>query len=154
MMKKLQFKSEIKAPVEKVYRSMLGLDDKSTYEAWVSEFNPTSTFEGSWKKGEKIQFVGTDENGENGGMMAEIVENIPHQFVSIRTYGILKNGVEITAGPEVEQWVGGHENYFFEERNGITTVTVEIDIFDEYRDYFQEIYPKALNKLKSLIENS
>lgn len=31
-MKKLQFKKEIKAPAQKVYETMLGLNDKSTYE--------------------------------------------------------------------------------------------------------------------------
>ncbi len=52
-MKKVQFKTIINAPVSKVYRTMLGLENKSTYEAWTAEFNPTSTFEGSWQKGSK-----------------------------------------------------------------------------------------------------
>ncbi|HAA00483.1 MAG TPA: tungsten formylmethanofuran dehydrogenase, partial [Flavobacteriales bacterium] len=50
-MKKLQFKKEIKASSQKVYETMLGLKDKSTYEFWTSAFNPTSTFEGSWEIG-------------------------------------------------------------------------------------------------------
>jgi|SRR5690606_15555917 len=114
-MEKLQFKTIINAPAAKVYHTMLGLSDKATYEAWTSEFNPTSTYEGNWEKGSKILFIGTDENGVKGGMVSEIAENIPNKFVSIRSYGLLKDGVEITEGPEVEQWAGGFENYSFED---------------------------------------
>ncbi|HUH25610.1 MAG TPA: DUF1398 family protein, partial [Flavobacterium sp.] len=35
---------------------------------------------------------------------SEIIENIPNQFVSIRSYGILKGDTEITSGEEVEKW--------------------------------------------------
>lgn len=152
-MKKIQFKIDIKAPVNQVYRAMLGLEHKSTYEAWTAEFNPTSTYEGSWEKGSKIYFIGTDEKGEKGGMIAEIAEHIPNQFVSIRHYGILKGDTEITTGEEVEKWAGGEENYAFEEHNPITTVTVEVDVVDEYMDYFLTTYPRALKKLKEIIEN-
>lgn len=152
-MKKLQYKTNINAPVTKVYNTMLGLDSKATYQAWTAEFNPTSTFEGSWEKGSKIYFIGTGENGEKGGMIAEIAENIPNKFVSIRHYGILKGDTEITEGEEIEKWAGGLENYTFEENNGITTVTVEVDMTDDFVGYFNETYPRALGKLKSIIEN-
>lgn len=151
-MKKVQFKTEINAPIAKVYKTMLGLDNKATYEAWTAEFNPTSTFEGSWEKGSKILFIGTDENGEKGGMIAEVAENIPNKFVSIRHYGLLKGDTEITSGEEVEKWAGELENYWFEEHNGITSVTVEVGVSDEYMDYFQITYPKALKKLKAIVE--
>ena len=115
-------------------------------------FNPTSTDEGSWNKGEKIIFVGTDENGEKGGMVSEIAENIPNRFVSIRHYGILKDGKEINTGEEVEKWAGGLENYTFEEKNGSTSVRIELDAVEEFGDYFGQVYPKALDKLKEVCE--
>ena len=152
-MKKLQFKTNINAPIAKVYNTMLGLDNKATYEAWTAKFNPTSTYEGNWEKGSKILFIGTGEDGEKGGMVSEIAENIPNKFVSIRSYGILKGDTEITEGEEIEKWAGGLENYTFEENNGITTVTVDVDMTDDYIDYFNETYPKALNKLKELCES-
>ena len=86
-------------------------------------------------------------------MVAEIAENIPNKFVSIRSYGILKGDIEITEGEEIEKWAGGLENYTFEENNGMTTVTVDVDMTDDYVDYFNETYPKALNKLKSILES-
>lgn len=151
-MKKIQFTKEIKAPVSKVYKAMLGLDSKSTYEFWTAEFNPTSTYEGDWKKGNKILFVGTDENGKKGGMVSKIVEHKHAEFVSIRHLGFLDGDTEITSGEEVEKWAGGHENYSFKEINGITMVTVDMDIVDDHLDYFIETYPRALDKLKEISE--
>lgn len=151
-MKKLQFKVSINAPVSKVYNVMLGIDNKSTYEQWTALFNPTSTYEGSWDQGSKILFIGTDENGERGGMVSRIAENIPNRFVSIAHYGLLNAGKEITEGPEVEKWAGGLENYSFEENNGITMVTVEVDTTEDFVDYMNQNYPKALLKLKEIGE--
>lgn len=102
-MKKLQLKKDINASAEKVYNTMLGISNIETYEQWTAEFNPTSTYEGSWEKGSKIYFVGTDENGKKGGMVSEIADNIPFQFVSIRHYGMLDGENEITEGPEIEK---------------------------------------------------
>lgn len=151
-MQKLQFKKEINASAQKVYETMLGLKDKATYEYWVAIFNPTSTYEGSWDKGSKIRFIGTDENGKKAGMVSEIAENKPASFVSIRHYGFLDGDTEVTTGEQVEKWAGGHENYTFEEKNGATIVTVEMDTIDEYLDYFNNTYPKALDKLKEISE--
>ncbi|MCF4101897.1 SRPBCC domain-containing protein [Gillisia sp. M10.2A] len=151
-MKKLQFIKDIHASAEHVYNIMLGISNVETYEQWTSEFNPTSTYEGSWEKGSKIYFVGTDENGKRGGMVSEISENIPFQFVSIRHYGILDGENEITEGAEVEKWTGGLENYSFEENNGVTTVTVEVDALEDFISYFNETFPKALERLKKIAE--
>lgn len=151
-MKKLQYKVSIKAPVTRIYDCMLGTNSKSTYEQWTALFNPTSTYEGSWDKGTKMLFLGVDENGEKGGMVSRIVENIPNQFVSIQHYGLLKADKEITEGPEVEKWANGFENYTFEENNGITTVIVDLDTTEDFVDYMNETYPKALDKLKELCE--
>lgn len=151
-MKKLQFKVNIHAPVTRIYDFMLGTNSKSTYEQWTSMFNPTSTYEGSWKKGNKILFFGVDEKGEKGGMVSRIAENIPNQFVSIQHYGLLTADKEITEGPEVEKWTNGFENYTYEENNGTTTVTVDLDTAEDIVDYMNETYPKALDKLKELCE--
>lgn len=151
-MKKLQFKVKINAPVSRVYDRMLGTGSKSTYEQWTAMFNPTSTYEGSWDKGNKMLFVGVDEKGEKGGMVSRIVENTPNQFVSIQHYGILKAGKEITEGPDVEKWANGFENYSFEETNGTTTVTVDLDTTEDFVDYMNQTYPKALDKLKEICE--
>lgn len=151
-MKKLQFKVSINAPTDKVYDTMLGISNKSTYEQWTALFNPTSTYEGTWTKGSKILFIGTDEKGEKGGMVSEISANNPNQFISIRHYGLVKADVEITEGPEVEKWANGFENYTFVENNGTTTVIVDLDTTEDFLGYMNETYPKALDKLKEICE--
>lgn len=151
-MKKLQFKVSINAPSNKVYDVILGISKKSTYEEWTALFNPTSTYEGSWDKGNKILFIGVDEKGEKGGMVSRIAENIPNQFVSIQHYGLLKADKEITEGPEVEKWANGFENYHFEENNGATIVRVDLDTTEDFLDYMNQTYPKALDKLKEICE--
>lgn len=152
ILKKLQFKISINVPTNKVYDTMLGISNKSTYEQWTALFNPTSTYEGSWTKGSKILFVGIDDKGEKGGMVSEIFDNIPNKFISIRHYGLVKAEVEITEGPEVEKWANGFENYTFEENNGTTMVTVDLDTTEDFSGYMNETYPKALNKLKEICE--
>ena len=151
-MEKLQFKVNINAPATKVYDVMLGISNKSTYEQWTFLFNPTSTYEGSWDKGSKILFIGVDENGDKGGMVSRIAENIPNRFVSIQHYGLLNANEEITEGPDVEKWANGFENYSLVENNGATTVTVDLDTTEDFIDYMNESYPKALDKLKELCE--
>lgn len=151
-MEKLQFKVNINAPVARVYDIMLGISSKSTYEQWTALFNPTSTYEGNWDKGNKILFVGVDEKGEKGGMVSRIVENTPNRFVSIQHYGLLNAGQEITTGLEVEKWANGFENYTFEENEGTAAVTVDLDTTAEFVGYMNESYPKALARLKEICE--
>ncbi|MBK6420551.1 MAG: SRPBCC domain-containing protein [Ignavibacteria bacterium] len=151
-MKKTTFNINIDAPADKVYDVMLGISNKATYEQWTAPFNPTSSYEGSWTKGSKILFVGTDENGEKGGVVSRIAEITPNKFVSIQHYGLVKAEVEITEGPEVEKWANGYENYTFEECNGATVVTVDLDITEDFTDYMNETYPKALSTLKEMCE--
>lgn len=152
-MKKLIYKQSINASAEKVYKTMLGLEQIGTYEEWTAAFNPTSSYEGNWEKGSKMMFVGVDESGQKGGMISRIAELEPAQFVSIQHYGMLKDGKEITTGPEVEQWANSFENYRFSETNGTTTVQVELDMVADYESYMNETYPQALLKLKALCEN-
>lgn len=145
----LNFEISIKAPAQEVYSKMLA--DK-TYREWTSEFNPTSRFEGSWEKGSKILFIGTGEDGKEGGMVSRIKENIPAKFISIEHRGILHDNKEILDGPQVESWAGALENYTFTENNGETVVSVQLDSNDEFAAYFSETWPKALKKLKSIVE--
>ena len=152
MKSKLTFSISIQAPVALVYDKMLGITDTTTYESWVALFNPTSTYEGKWEKGEKIYFIGTDENGNKGGMVAIIADIQPNAFVSIKHKGLFQNGQEIMEGPDVEKWANGFENYTFQRDNETTTLIVDLDVTEDFADFMNEIYPKALDKLKEICE--
>jgi uncharacterized protein YndB with AHSA1/START domain len=145
----LHFNISIDAPVEKVYRTVL---DEKGYAEWTAVFNPSSHFQGSWKKGSKIRFLGTDQNGTMGGMVSLIRENLPNKFISIEHRGIIKEGKVIMRGPETEEWAGGLENYTFKELNGKTLFLVDVDANHKFKSYFEHTWPKALNKLKTMCE--
>jgi uncharacterized protein YndB with AHSA1/START domain len=145
----LIFSIEINAPVQKVYETMLA--DES-YRQWTSIFNETSHYVGSWEKGADIQFLGCDANGNTGGMISRIKENIPNRFVSIEHLGVIENGEAFTSGPKVETWAGALENYGFSEAEGVTTLKVSVDTGSGWDNYFNNTYPKALEKLKEICE--
>jgi uncharacterized protein YndB with AHSA1/START domain len=146
----MKFEITIEASAEKVFLTML---DKDTYAEWTVLFSPGSHFEGTWEKGSKILFLAPDKDGEMGGLVSRIKEKIPNEFISIEHLGVVKNGEEIISGPEVGSWAGWLENYAFEENNGQTTVKVTLDTDEEYRDYFTDAWPKALEKLKEICES-
>ena len=149
VLKRIHFEIRINAKAEFVHRTML---DKEKFEIWSAEFNPTSHYIGSWEKGSKILFLGTDNDGNMGGMVSRIRENIPGRSVSIEHLGIVQHGKEILSGSEVAGWAGAMENYTFSESNGKTLLSVSMDVNQEFMSYFMETWPKALKKLKEICE--
>ena len=145
----MHFEININANAEKVYQVML---DEKSYSEWTGIFNPSSHFLGSWEKGSKILFLGTDDDGSTGGMVSRIKENIPNKFVSIEHIGIVQNGKEILCGPKVDQWAGALENYMFSANDGNTLLKIDMDVDKDYKSYFAETWPKALDKLKEICE--
>jgi len=148
-MEMLHFEITINASAEKVYQTMIG---EKTYSEWTAEFNPTSSFKGSWEKGSKILFLGEEQGGATGGMVSRIKENIRNRYISIEHMGFVKDGKEITSGPELEKWSGMLENYMFTDLGGKTLVSIDMDTNDEFKSYLLRTWPKALKKLKSICE--
>jgi hypothetical protein len=149
-MDKLHFSIVIDSPKEKVWNTML--EDK-TYRIWTEQFTPGSYYKGDWSKGSKILFLGPDpKTGKEGGMVSRIAENKIYEFISIEHLGIVHDGNEDTTSDAVKQWAGSLENYTFIDINGKTELLVDIDINDEYKDVFSDMWPKALQKLKELAE--
>ncbi len=144
-MQKLHFSIVIDAPRSEVYSKMLA---KDTYEKWSEEFAHGSTYEGSWDRGAKIRFV--DPSG--GGMLSEIAENRPNEFVSTRHYGMVVDGKEDTTSDAAKAWNPSFENYTFSDKDGGTEIAVDIDVNEEYAAMFSEMWPNALVRLKKLCE--
>ncbi len=148
-MEKLHFSIEIDAPRSKVWDTMLG---DATYRMWTSAFSEGSYYVGDWSEGSKILFLGSGENGGESGMVSRIETNRPHEYISIEHLGVVENGKEDTSSESVQSWAGAHENYTFKEVDGGTQVLVDMDINDEYREMFEGMWPKALQRLKELAE--
>ena len=85
-------------------------------------------------------------------MTAEIAQNRPFEFVSIRHLGEVRNGVEDTTSEAVKAWAPAYENFSFADSGSGCTVTVSVDTVAAYEAYMLETYPKALALLKALCE--
>lgn len=148
-MQKLHFSILINAPREKVWNTML---NDATYRQWTEVFSKGSHFIGSWDQGASIKFLAPNENGIMDGMISRIKENRLHQYVSIEHLGIIQNGKEDTSSEAIKGWAGALENYTFKDKDGKTEVLVDIDMEDEHVKMFEDIWPKALEKLKEIAE--
>lgn len=149
-MEKLHYSVDISAPKEKVWKTML---EDETYRQWTEVFGSGSHYEGNWDEGSKILFLAPDQEGRMGGMVSTIAENRPQEFISIKHIGLIHDGVEDTEREEARKWAPAYENYTFTEENGSTTVAVDMDIEEEHQEMFQDMWVKALQKLKELAEN-
>ena len=145
-MKKIHMTTTIHAPRETVWKTMLSPD---TYRTWTSAFTEGSYYEGSWEKGEKIRFLAPGGDG----MVSEIAENRPHEFISIKHLGIIKDGAEDYESEEVKSWASARENYTFEDEGSGTKLTIDMDVTPEHEQSMSEMWTKALAKLKEITEN-
>ena len=144
-MRKLTFSTTINAPAERVWRTML---DDATFREWSSAFQEGSYAVTDWKEGSKALFL--TPKGE--GMVSRIAVHRPNEFLSIEHLGEVKNGVEDTNSDAAKEWAGARENYSLRRIDGAVTLTVEMDVTEKYRTYFEETWPKALGKLKQICE--
>ncbi|HKZ67497.1 MAG TPA: SRPBCC domain-containing protein [Chitinophagaceae bacterium] len=144
-MEKMNFKTVINAAPEKIW-NVLWNDD--TYRKWTAAFTEGSYAETDWKRGSKVLFL----DGKGQGMVSKIAENKPNEFMSIEHLGIVKDGVEDTSSEEVKAWAGAHEDYTLKKVNGKTELIVDMDVTDDFKDYFKETWPKALENVKRLSE--
>lgn len=143
---KVNFSAAIHAPKQRVWYVLW---EKSFYEQWTRLFAEGSTVKtDGWKEGSMVQFLGPNENG----MVSMVIANKPNEYMSFRHLGIVKDGVEDTTSDEATGWAGAMENYTLKEENGITVLTVEMETTEEYKDYFNNKWPKALAKVKELSE--
>jgi len=146
-MEKLNFSVNINAPKEKVWEVLW---DDSSYREWTRVFNEGSHAEtDNWKEGSRVKFLSADKQD---GMLSEVAANRPNEYMSFRHLGVVKDGKEDTESEEVKQWAGSTENYTLEEDNGATKLKVDMDINDEYKEYFDKTWPKALDRVKTLSE--
>ena len=147
-MERKEYKIVIDAPQREVWEVLLG---KDTYPQWTSAFMEGSRVESvdpaesqTWKKGNKVRFLGPD----NEGMVSTIADNKPNEFLSIKHLGVVKDGVDNYEST----WSGSTENYTLKPLGNKTELTIDMDITQEYQDYFDKTWPQALEKVKNLAE--
>lgn len=146
----MHFSTVIEAPARKVWDVML---TDETYRQWTDGFNPDggSYFEGDWSQGSHMRFLGPDNEGNLGGMFSVVEESRPGELISLRHLGEIRGDKEIPS----KEWGNSREIYTFTEKNGKTKIDVNLEgehIPEEFAKMFEEAWPKALAKLKTLAE--
>lgn len=144
-MKRLRMSIRIEAPREVVWQKMLA---QESYRDWTSAFGVGSRYEGSWERGARIRFL--SPSGE--GMVSEIAESRPGEFLSIRHLGFVKDGVEDMTSAAARAWASAYENYTFTEKDGVTDVVVDLDTDEKFEAMFSDLWPKALRRLKEICQ--
>jgi uncharacterized protein YndB with AHSA1/START domain len=142
-MKRLHFSTAINAPRHAVWKVLW---DDLSFRDWTSAFAEGSHAISDWHEGSPIQFLAPGGTG----MSAVIETKRPNELMSFRHIAEIKDGKE---QPPAE-WSGALETYRLEERDGSTTLSVELDAADEYREMFETTFPKALARVKTLAESA
>jgi hypothetical protein len=148
-MRKMHFEISIRASPEEVWNAVV--DDKN-FREWSSPFHEGSYFEGGWEKGNTIRFLALNEKGEKEGMVSEIAESRKYSFISIKHLGNILGGIEDTTSDTVGKWAPAYENYTLTQLGEITKFEVDIDAEDNFFEMFNEVWAKALEKLKVIAE--
>lgn len=142
---KLTFSITIDASRERVWHALF---NDEPFRKWASEFAAGFYYIGDWSEGSEIRFL--VEGGD--GMVSMIDENRPHEYMSIRHLGYIVKGVEDRDSDEVKSWSPAFENYTLQDADGSTILTVVTDTFNDFVDYFNETWPKALKVVKRTAE--
>ncbi|MBK7105100.1 MAG: SRPBCC domain-containing protein [Ignavibacteriae bacterium] len=144
-MEKLKFNIHINASKEKVWKTLW---DNETYKKWSSVFSEGSSMESDWKINGRTLFV----DGKGNGMISTIAELRENEFLSFKHLGFIKDGIEDYESEEIKKWSGIFENYTLKPNGNTTELIIEMDMNDEYKDFFLKTWPDALNKIKELSE--
>ena len=144
---KLQFSIVIAAPKDKVWQVLW--QDK-TYRQWTRVFSEGSHAVSDWKEGGRILFL----SPEGSGMYSRIEKMVPNEKMFFTHLGEVKDGKEQPETPETRSWAGAQENYTLQDQAGATVLQVSIDMAESHVDYFKETFPKALEQVKILAEQS
>lgn len=144
-MERKTFEIDIDAPKQKVWDTLWG---EETYPKWTSAFAPGSSVETDWQEGHRAIFV--DVNGD--GMISVIQEKREPDYLAFRHIGEIVDGKEDLDSDRVKAWAGSIEDYVLTETPSGTHVKAAMDIDEQYAEFFEKTWPKALQHLKNIAE--
>lgn len=144
-MNEMKFEIDIHATKEKVWDTLW--QDK-TLRDWAGVIDPGTYMVGELREGNEVQWI----SAENGyGVTSLVEELVPNEYLLLRHQADTKNtGTEVRE----KEWTGGAESYELAEKDSVTTLKVTFDVPIEMEGYFNDAYPKALNKVKELAEKT
>ncbi len=101
---------------------------------------------GEIKERNEVQFI----SSVSGYGVTSLVEKLAQrEFVSFRQMADTKDSGD---QEREKEWTGGTESYSLAENEGVTTLTVSIDVPPGQEETFKIRFPKALERVKILAE--
>ncbi len=149
-MLKRNYKITIAANLEKIWQVLLA---KDSYPLWTAVFSPGSFYQGEIIVGQEIRFVAPSPNGSNDGMISRVAEFIPNQKVSFEHLGMTINGVDDLDSDAVKSFTPAFETYETTAKDGMIELNIFMDISEPYTEYFDRVWPYALENIKALAES-
>lgn len=140
-METLEYKIEINASPEKVWTVLW---DDISYRQWTSAFTEGSFYIGTWEEDSMMKFF--DPN--NNGMYSRVLKNNPNKEMTFLHLGEIYDGVEVP-----QDWGDATESYILEETEEGTKLTAKINTSEEFKGFFEDKFPNALQNVKNLAEN-
>ena len=141
-MEQLHYTTDIDAPRSTVWKVLW---DDASYRDWTSVFAEGSRAVSDWQEGSRILFVGPTGDA---GMVAIIEKKTADEHMCFKHIAELRDGKEQPLpGGGV-----GRERYTLTETGGGTRLRVDLDAPAEYRQMFEDNFPKALQRVKELSE--
>lgn len=140
-METLEYTTEINAAPEKVWTVLWS---ETSYRQWTAAFTEGSFYVGTWDEDSIIKFF----DPHNNGMFSRVLKNDPNREMVFLHLGEIYDGVEVP-----QDWGDATETYILEETEEGTKLTAKIKTSDEFKGFFEEKFPIALQNVKNLSEN-
>ena len=142
-MKTLEFKITIDAPKEKVWQTLW--EDKS-YREWANVFCEGTYAESNWNERDVILFLTPDGMGMNS-VISKKVEN---DYMAFKHLSEIKDFNVLPTGISEQGWSDAMETYRLTSTEDGTLLEATMDMVEKYIEYFEEVFPKAFEKIKEL----
>ncbi len=142
-MRMMQFQIKINAPKEKVWSTLW---EDNTFRDWANIIDEGMYIKGLMNEGEIIEFI----SAVNGyGVTSFIEKLIPNEYVLFfHNADTKESGTQLRE----DEWTGGTESYCLDEKDGITTLVIKIEVPLELEEIFSDRLPRALQHIKALAE--
>ncbi|GAA5082794.1 hypothetical protein GCM10023210_00570 [Chryseobacterium ginsengisoli] len=140
-MEKLNFEIQINAEPEKVWSVLW---DDISYRQWTTAFTEGSFYMGTLEEGSIVKFF--DPN--NNGMYSRVEKNIPNEEMKFLHLGDIYDGIEVP-----QNWGDATETWILEENEEGTKLKSEIQTNEEFKEFFEDKFPNAIQIIKQLSEN-
>jgi len=147
-MEKLKYQIEVNASAEKIWDVLW---NEKSYSQWTHFFSPGSRMATDWQIGGKTYFT---DSGKKNGMVSTIAKIEKPKLLIFKHLGEIRDGVEDIESESVKAWNGALEGYYLEQKDHKTTLKIEVDADQSFKEMMDGGFRKGLEIIKQLSENN